>query len=281
MSDFPTDPAGTSANTEASEPLPPRQTIISSSEDKRRNREASERNRRRKFRHAPVWIEAACAVALVVITGLYTHYAANQAEFAHDTLNQIIQQSSDIKTSSSAATSAAQAAVIANQQSQSHFIADERPYVWVTNSGQESPKYFFPPTFLLPPNFDKSKAGQIHWTVKYTNYGKSPAFHLLTISKRISTEPNGAFEMSYGFPHKVDDSGVTVPPQKEDEITIVSRPGISSDRFAKLMDMDYGISIDMRILYADSYGTKYETGMCFTKLRSGAIQYCTKGNYIK
>ena len=31
-------------------------------------------------RHAPIWIEAACAIALVIITGTYTHYAANQRD---------------------------------------------------------------------------------------------------------------------------------------------------------------------------------------------------------
>lgn len=79
------------------------------------------KNRYRKFSKAPIWIEALCAIALVVITGLYTHYARKQAKTANKTLGEIIKQYPEIKKSADAATKAANTAACALDENKRQF----------------------------------------------------------------------------------------------------------------------------------------------------------------
>jgi hypothetical protein len=83
---------------------------------------ARKSNSCRKLRKAPIWIEAACAIGLVIITAFYTHYAKKQAEIAQCTLGEIIKQFPEIQKSASAAKSAAETS--ANQ-----LELTERPWV--------------------------------------------------------------------------------------------------------------------------------------------------------
>lgn len=89
MSDF--QAQGDTENTPAAAgtPPPPSQANRRPAVNPEGQPKGSKTNSYRKLRKAPVWIEAACAVALVFITGFYTHYAHRQATTAQDTLNEI------------------------------------------------------------------------------------------------------------------------------------------------------------------------------------------------
>ncbi len=73
------EPKAPSGTNPAGSPPPEPKSLVSTSEDEEPTREARKHNRYRKFKNFPVWIEAACAVALVIITWCYTHYASQQA----------------------------------------------------------------------------------------------------------------------------------------------------------------------------------------------------------
>ena len=64
------------------DPQPPLQAGGSTTEHKETNAGSSKHKCRRKLREAPKWIEAACALVLIGITGYYAYYAHQQAAAA-------------------------------------------------------------------------------------------------------------------------------------------------------------------------------------------------------
>ncbi|MBA3913775.1 MAG: hypothetical protein H0X25_07945 [Acidobacteriales bacterium] len=70
--------------------MPPRDPTDNPSSNEASNNHDSTEQGRSKLSKAPVWIEALCAIALVIITGLYTHYARRQVQAANKTLREIV-----------------------------------------------------------------------------------------------------------------------------------------------------------------------------------------------
>jgi hypothetical protein len=112
MNDLPASQNGENASNPTADSESPGERLVGTANDKKSNTPTRKSNRYCNLRKAPTWIEAACAVALVVITGFYTHYA-------HQTLTEIGKQSPEIKKSAEAAKSAADTAhdslVLANR----------------------------------------------------------------------------------------------------------------------------------------------------------------------
>jgi hypothetical protein len=182
----------------------------------------------------------------------------------------------EMKRGADAAHDSAIAAQNAISQAHSQFQQDARPYIWLTNTGMGNPEYFWPENM---PKADPKTHGQIIWTYHFTDYGKTPAYNVVTVSRRIKVGKNSKFKNSYGF--KIGKgTGGPIPPGKDDFNTAVSDPGLSRQEFDQLINVDEGISIEVVIRYTDAEGAKYETGMCFTKQALGSIQYCDTGNYI-
>jgi hypothetical protein len=171
-----------------------------------------------------------------------------------------------MRQSTKAAIEAADTAQKSLAQARDQFRQDQRPYIWATaNLG--SPERWEP-------------TGQLVWDLHFTNYGKSPALEIRYYDyMRIG---KGAMAPSFGepIPHK----GAPLPPGKDDFITVVSKPGVTADEYARLLhhpDTEY-VEISGRFLYTDFYGGKYETAICLRKLKTGAVQYCSQAtNYIK
>ena len=156
--------------------------------------------------------------------------------------------------------------------SREQFRRDQRPYVWLTNNGLGSPELVLNRR-LAPPS------GQILWTFHYTDYGKSPAYHVLT-HKLIRVGIGQPFRECYGFSSTPRGAGTPVPPNKDDFGTLVSDPGITPEQYDRLIGTDDAISIQVRIEYTDAYGCKYESNICLERLAVGSIQYCPDGNGI-
>lgn len=125
MNDLPAKQHTPNASDETNEP--PEQSHLNSSSATNRGsqRQPRKSNRCRKLRKAPIWIEAACAIALVVITGFYTHYA-------HETLIELIKQYPEITKSADAAKNAADTASSALDFNQREFRQEQRPYIWLS-----------------------------------------------------------------------------------------------------------------------------------------------------
>jgi hypothetical protein len=167
----------------------------------------------------------------------------------------------------------------AQDASARQFRAEERPYIWLTATGIGGPEYFYP---SLPPTMklDPKKVGQVTWSYHYTDYGKTPAYNVRTTAKLIKIGTRGRFQPSYRLtPHP--GQGIPIPPGSDNFDTVVSAPPISADTFKHLIETDHAISIKITIEYTDAYGGRYETGMCFTRLKLNASEFCEEGNYIK
>jgi hypothetical protein len=73
-----------------------------------------------------------------------------------------------------------------------------------------------------------------------------------------------------------------VPLGKDDFATVVSDV-ISREDFQNALSIDRGIVMRARSRYVDVDGAVYETGICQSRLKSGAIEYCEEkeDNYFK
>lgn len=205
------------------------------------------------------WVLTVGTWLAFVAAAIYAGVAAHQSRIMNCTLNQITLQT---KT----AQGAVKAAQDANRDAEERFRKDERPYV------AETPKSTEPPHFLTTkPNV----TGQIAWNFHYSNFGKTPAYHLH--SEQFIKLGDGPFVRSNGEPkHR----GETIlPPTGDNFITAVSAP-IAPEELDQLLKVSGGIQIKIILSYTDSYGTRYETGICETRLNTGTISYC-EGNYIK
>jgi hypothetical protein len=213
-------------------------------------------------------------IAAFVVVVCYTVYAGRQSRTMSETLVEIKKQTGYAETSATGATDSAKAARDAVTQARDQFRQDQRPYIWLTNSGLGTPEFILTRPNEVPPT------GQILWTFHYTNYGKSPAYKLRSY-KFISVERNGRFSASYGSSKAPSSEGVPVPPNKDDMGTVVSDPGITQAAFNQMTRVDNAIRIKVRLEYSDAYGGKYETAICIGRLVVGSIQYCPSGNDIK
>jgi len=219
----------------------------------------------REFLKNPkTWFEI---VALFVVI-CYTRYAGQQANTMNDTLVEIRKQTTSANISASAAQSAALTASQTLITTTNRFRIEQRPIVWLTN---DIGKPDFVPQFNNP----ASPIGQIAWDWHFTNYGRTPAQNVkIRQYIKVGNEP---FNLAYG--HKQDAIGAPLPPGKTDFDTVPSRP-ITKDQFNKLISTDDSIAIKVLLEYTDADGSTYETSICMTNLRTGAIAYC-KENYIK
>lgn len=237
----------------------------------------------RKFRHAPTWIEAACAVALVVITGFYTHYAHQQVQTAQNTLAEIVKQSPEIKKSADAAYSSSTTADATLKSSQEQFRDEERPYVWLT-PGLATPTDSMSNTPIL--DFLSHK-----WTlginIQVHNGGHSPAVDVLeTKVVMIFDTPKEAWKKADAYaPEFV--KGSPLAPDTTMYLLSAGPIVLTDDIVGDLQANRKAMLILARIRYRDIFLPKqnipYETAFCASINASGMpLGICTsKYNWVK
>jgi hypothetical protein len=150
------------------------------------------------------------------------------------------------------------------------FRKDQRPYVWVANDAKDEPGIFASP--ITNPKGTK----QIAATMRYTNWGKSPAiliqsYHAMVLGTE-SVEPK-----------PWNKSRRILPTGKVDFFSGVSNE-LSDQEIASYWNAaedGKGITIYATWQYSDSSGNKYETDICMTRLNLGSWQYCETHNNIK
>jgi len=182
-----------------------------------------------------------------------------------------------------AATDATQQAVhearLSRQQAQKslnatidQFHSEQRPYVWTISSGVGSPEF-------VPSRQPNSRTGQVTWTWHYTNYGKTPAYNVRF--RHFISIDGGPFVESYRATRQ-GSFGPPLPPTQDVIAEVISGPGVTPEQWTHATSLGgQGISIRMKIEYTDTYGVMYETGICLSRLNTGAISFCREGNYIK
>ena len=196
-----------------------------------------------------------------IAAAIYAGVAAHQSRIMTDTLNQV-------KLQTKVAQCAVQAALKANSDADDRFRQDERPYIAETPKSNQAPEF-------IPNRIHPEMDGQILWNFHFSNFGKTPAYHLQ--SEKFIKLGDRPFVRSYGEPRH---RGETIlPPTGDNFITVISVP-MQRQQFDHLLTINEGIQIKVKFLYSDAYGTNYETGVCETRLNTGAISYC-EGNYIK
>jgi len=198
------------------------------------------------------WVTAVISIATLLVVGAYTEFARRQWHEMQRAANE------------------AHSATVAAQDSLSFAKAqlqeEERPYIWFTATSSDSPKYV-------------AIARQFIITYHYTNYGKTPAQHVVMVAHEIRVGKNAPWKTSHGFhPHP---PGIPCPPNKDDFTTVVSEPGVTPQEFRDLLSQDEAVGFRAVIQYADGYGARYESGICLLRLAGGAFEYCTTGNYIR
>jgi len=165
---------------------------------------------------------------------------------------------------------AAGAAQESTRQAREQFLSSIRPRVWLT------------PNTLKGPEFanTRPKTGQILWTYHYTT-SNGTAYNVTTAERSMKLGEDGEWRRSYGLPSgKEAQISIPLVVGQDSFNTVVSEPGITPEQFKEWSDTDHAMSIRVIIEYEDAVGTHYETSVCLTNLRLGAIQYCD-GSYIK
>jgi hypothetical protein len=114
-------------------------------------------------------------------------------------------------------------------------------------------------------NYGKTHAQQIRY-YQFTHIQEGPP--IPQFKKKNSNLPDTAAPL---LPSQTGSSAVVSPPLT-----------LTADRFKALVNTDHGIGISGRIEYTDTYGTKYVTGFCYSRLATGAINYGPPTcNYVK
>lgn len=158
-------------------------------------------------------------------------------------------------------------------QAHEQFINSIRPIIWVTNLGD--------PEYHATPNTNP-QTGQMVWTYHYTAIGNNLSYNVVTISMLYRLGKSSAWRQEYGFKSAEEDlatRSIPLAPGSDVFSTVVSAPGLTPKQFSDLKAVDEGISIKIVKRFEDSYGNRYYTGICLTKLALGAIQYCD-GSYM-
>jgi hypothetical protein len=218
------------------------------------------------------WLDYATFGAQIIgIVGLfvYTTVAALQWRTMSKTFSEIQKQTPSIIKAAGEATRA-------NDDARDRFKQDQRPYIWLTNENG-SPKY-------TPPDPKIGEVGRITWDLKYTNYGRSPAY-VLTIDEGMEFGENAKDKPR--IYSRIIGGGEPSPPNRIDLITAYVLKGpdaireVSQVDFDRFMNIDHGIIAYGRIAYTDAFGGQYETSFCLEHLRNGHTAYCTQGNHTE
>ncbi len=151
------------------------------------------------------------------------------------------------------------------------FVAGDRPYVWIANDTINNSGL----TATVYPNPTGRK--QIVATMRYSNFGRSPAIIVRSYHNIILGQSFGKIT-----PLPWNNQRTIVPTGRIDMFSAVSPPITDTDvsNYLKAPEGD-GITVYATWQYLDTFGNRYETEICFTRLNSGSWAYCHEHNDIK
>jgi hypothetical protein len=232
--------------------------------EEERARQQAGTNRRARFFTDPKtdWRPIRITVTLSALTVILLWYTVHYARL----------QWIEMRETAIAAKDSARHAGEAVGQAHEQFLSSIRPRIWFTANGLGDPQYF--------PTPNKSpQTGQVFWTFHYTA-SNGIAYNVTSLDHSMKLGKTGQWHKSFGFKGKEGRISTPLIIGQDDFNTVVSDPGVTPEKFKELYETDEGISIRIVVGYEDSVGTPYQTSMCITKLKLGAIQYC-EGSYIK
>lgn len=132
---------------------------------------------------------------------------------------------------------------------------EQRPNLWVVSD-------------LGTPAFVAAD-GQIIWTIRLTNHGKS--FVSRGNVHDFMLLGDSGITSSYGEPKDVQTSPVA--PGQVITYTIISPPGVTSQRLGSLLATSGGIQVKLVLEYQDLAGTRYRSTVHLTRTNAGSIAF--------
>lgn len=237
--------------------------------DEEHDRQKSKRACYRRLHKIPIWVEAACAIALVIITWTYAYYAKQQWQTMHDTYGEIQKQTCAAIKAADAAKGAAATAGQTLRFYKEQSILDQRPWVYTSFSLTAEPEQ----------GKDAPKIGI--WT---SNTGKTPALSLVTFYETFTapSEPSmpdfsKTKPVSQGLlPPSIDRGVVSTEP-----VTSVMKElsgGLPAYNAGKTF-----IYVVGRVDYRDGSGKRYWTSFCAYHTHGTApniFSFCLRNNNV-
>ena len=141
--------------------------------------------------------------------------------------------------------------------------ADQRPYLGLANFIEQ-------PLFVAQSN--QAPLGQVVWKWQYMNYGRGIAYnvHFRDFIK-VGDE---RYQPSYGGTGESVSLATAMPPGRVAFATAISRPGLSQENFAQLLQKDFQIGILIELEYTDTFRRETFTDVvCLERLATGAIAF--------
>jgi hypothetical protein len=155
-------------------------------------------------------------------------------------------------------------------QLQSSFVADQRPYLWLTNDTGP---------FILMSTSKAPLTNKLGYNYHFMNYGKSPAIKVLTQGHIILG--HNAIKKIALKPFDTQKGGID-PPGKDQFNTAVSDKIITDTTLVnKVNNGDVEFVVSGAMHYFDTAGNDYTSEFCLTRSPGGAIGYCDSHNSIK
>jgi hypothetical protein len=300
-------------------PPPPSQPSGSTTEYKEANASNSAHKRSRKLPKTPKWIEAACAVLLVFITGFYTFYAARQAnaskKAAQAALSAAVTANQTLKEIQKGSADTHELAIQAkNQADRTKDVADKTlSLTMATNTLAEQTKRAAnaaqgaskvasesfaliqrpwvgvdltnSPILALTPEPNVADRLGLMATFTLRNYGLAPALKISTFAVAAST-----FEKTAEASNSACGAADVWFEQKEKgymESTLNQKVGFTLFP-GQTFPISYSSAVEKNfadlwlmgcIVYADVFGKKHKTKFCELGFPDGSSRICHVQNY--
>jgi hypothetical protein len=238
MNDLPADSNAKRATQPTSNPPAPR--ISDSALYKEPKSKRFKRYCNRNLPKAPIWIEAACALALVGITFAYTHYAAGQ-------LREMRKATKATENAAHAAALAADTADATLKSSQKFYEIDQRAWAGVNRVGETFLNANQPPSFALG----------------VTNSGRTPALKLRARVGTAVLRREAKFTPVYPHQGSEHDSGIsTIQPGGYTELKW-SAPSVYIESLREeIKTGSKTLYLFADIMYRDIFDKARETTFC-------------------
>jgi len=249
MDEFPAEGHRSDTANPADDPPVPLPAIDNIAAYKERYRQRRKQRCYRYLQKAPPWIEAACAIALIVITGMYTHYAGKQVRAMQDQLDQMKRAGEQAKIDNVTAINAqkdiAQQGLSATID---NFHLDQR--AWVAEETMSGIPEIDKPFAIIVIVKNTGKTFGTHITdaaiANIVPIGKPPEFWRESKIKRTGTffiPPNG-------------EKGITLYPIDGSATKKLTQPGLDELKFKTLY-------VFGRVDYTDIFGCPHWTTFCY------------------
>lgn len=216
-----------------------------------------------EFVKSPNFTNPAIAVATIVIAAMAILQWREMVGSGEQT-DRLIETARQIQC---ALESSVQQAAISMQKTVDNFREAQRPYLWVSGTGEMG----------VVPNGEHT--GQFNWNISIKNFGKTPAVDArFDIFLEVGKD---AYKKVRKLTSPVARKGVILPPDVIHYITGYSVTKPTKAEIDEFLSIEKGVVVYGRIDYTDSYGVPYWSLFCESRAFNGPIEECNGYTQIK